>query len=1122
MNATKETSRPLGNGADEQELTMLQTMNNQKLMGAKEALKQKLLRTLLQQALEEMGEPDAMALEAMHQIGPQQTLLDSASQRLREIILAEVAQRSTETFHEAEQVAAQAQAFVQKDNVAVIGASSVLRELLLEEIARRAMTTLQDPGMVARQAKGRVDITHEVLAEARQALEGLFLEEVVARTLEGMTDAQALAEQAKSQIGEQPVVVLEATDQLTQVLIRDIAARSIHDLADTEGAAQKAREQVDSNHESFIRASRKLYDQLIGEVAHYATLALQDVELAVKQAKGRVPADHKHLVEASNALQQLLIDEVAARATAAMDDAGAIAHQAKAQVDPAHAALTAAASVLRELLLGEVARQAAASITDAEATAQEARQALPAEEPAVTQASETLRHLLLHEVVRRTLDTLHDRQQVATEARAQVEVDGEVFARASSVLRDMLISEIASRTTETFQDTGSVARQAKGRIADDHPVVGQASGLLRELLIDDVIQFATQALEDAESAAQEALIRVDSGHEVIVKARRVLKERMLQSMLNEAIREINDSVGEGYGEPASFFFQQAVAAASQAAGRNGQSPATPAVPQQLPDADAEAPVPAAETPAFDEHTEQSTEAAEADPRIFDEEPLLVVSDAYFAPDEPAPDEPVAAGPDDFAGVADAVEEVASSWTRLSEIEAHYDADRAFEIDQEEAVDPVTATEQDLVVDEVVALPEAANEAAFAQEQDDTFGFTEAEEADFFDDAEETPAPEETFAEADYPGPEADYPGPEADADLAEATHATPPVFFTAATLESAASDSPNFFKPMMLFGEEVPEADGPQEPGGQAAAWADPETEQPDLPVVLPESNPAHTQPVESTGFYLYGIMSVQGAEALSELPAHGIDQAHPIFLVKFQELMAIASRVALEHFGEQAMRNNIKNTQWLRERVRAHASIMEQFKVTGTLIPMRFGTVLNDEQGIRDLLNDRYHQYIEMLNQLDGRQEWGLRMYLDRAQLSGRVSQSDRQIEDSLDQISKGVARFVRDEMTKMDNLDEGELVELLTENCIKRSHDALLKYAENGLFKPLKSQAVYGPGEMILNAAYLVPVEREAGFREEVEQITATYSPMGFTFELTGPWPPYHFVDQHGDAQYNALSAV
>lgn len=1090
MNPMKETLRPLGGGADEPELTMLQTMNNQKLMGAKEALKQKLLRTLLQQALEEMGEPDVMAAEALHQIGPEQTLLDHASQRLREIILADVAQRSTETFHEAEQVAAQAQAFVQKDNVAIIGASSVLRELLLEEIARRAMTTLQDPGMVARQAKGRVELSHEALSEARQALEGLFLEEVVARALEGMTDAQALAHQAKSQIGEQPVVVLEATDQLTQVLLRDIAARSIQGLADTEAAAQQAREQVDSNHESFIRASRKLYDQLIGEVAHYATLALQDVDLAVKQAKGRVPADHKHVVEASGALQQQLVDEVAARATAALGDAGTVAQQARLRVNADDAALVAASSVLRDLLLGDVACQATAHLADAEATAREARTTLSTEEPVVTQASDALRQVLLHEVVRRTLDTLHDSQQVATEARAQVEVDGAAIAGASSVLRDMLVSEIATRTTEALQDTGNVARQAKSRIADDHPVVSQATGLLRGLLIDDVVQFATQALEDAEGAAQEAITRVDSGHEVILKARRVLKERMLQSMLNEAIREINDSVGEGYGEPASFFFQQAVAAATQAVGRNGQTPATPAAPQETPVA------------AFDTMPPAEPLAAPDAVQAFDEEPLLTVADAYFTSDDEAGEAPVAAAPEAIASVADAasaelaeesVEEVASFWTRLSEIEVPSET------------------------------PDAEPEQAAA------FGFTEAVEADFFGEEVETLAetfgeadtePEtlaETFAEADA---EEEAIGPVVEPETTAEPEATipPPHFFGAEPVGQGGMGSPDFFQPIMLFGEEAPEAPGQGEPDWQAA-WENPEAEQLDLPVALPESTRASDYPAMGTGFYLYGIMSVQSAEALSELPAQGIDPQHPIFLVKFQELMAVVSRVALEHFGEQAMRDNIKDTEWLRERVRAHASIMEQFKVTGTLIPMRFGTVINDEEGVRDLLNARYHQYIEMLQQLDGRQEWGLRMYLDRTQLAGRVNLSNRRIEDSLDQISKGVARFVRDEMDKMGSLDESELVELLTENCIKRSHDALLKYAENGLFKPLKAQAVYGPGEMILNAAYLVPLDQEAEFRAEVDQITATYSPMGFTFELTGPWPPYHFVDQHGEAQYSPV---
>jgi hypothetical protein len=47
-----------------------------------------------------------------------------------------------------------------------------------------------------------------------------------------------------------------------------------------------------------------------------------------------------------------------------------------------------------------------------------------------------------------------------------------------------------------------------------------------------------------------------------------------------------------------------------------------------------------------------------------------------------------------------------------------------------------------------------------------------------------------------------------------------------------------------------------------------------------------------------------------------------------------------------------------------------------------------------------------------------------------------------------------------------------------------------------------------MLLNGAYLIERDRTAELREAVEALHEEWAPLGFTIELTGPWPPYNFV--------------
>ena len=52
-----------------------------------------------------------------------------------------------------------------------------------------------------------------------------------------------------------------------------------------------------------------------------------------------------------------------------------------------------------------------------------------------------------------------------------------------------------------------------------------------------------------------------------------------------------------------------------------------------------------------------------------------------------------------------------------------------------------------------------------------------------------------------------------------------------------------------------------------------------------------------------------------------------------------------------------------------------------------------------------------------------------------------------------------------------------------------------------------------MLLNGAYLVPVEGQAGFARAFEALRQEVGGHGIELVLTGPWPPYNFVE-HGDA--------
>jgi hypothetical protein len=88
-------------------------------------------------------------------------------------------------------------------------------------------------------------------------------------------------------------------------------------------------------------------------------------------------------------------------------------------------------------------------------------------------------------------------------------------------------------------------------------------------------------------------------------------------------------------------------------------------------------------------------------------------------------------------------------------------------------------------------------------------------------------------------------------------------------------------------------------------------------------------------------------------------------------------------------------------------------------------------------------------------------------------------------------------------------EEVERVSDEHAQRSHDHLSSHAAETVVNPLQSKELTGRKEaMVLNGAYLVAEEKLVAFRTELESLAEEYSDLGFSYEMTGPWPPYNFV--------------
>jgi hypothetical protein len=257
---------------------------------------------------------------------------------------------------------------------------------------------------------------------------------------------------------------------------------------------------------------------------------------------------------------------------------------------------------------------------------------------------------------------------------------------------------------------------------------------------------------------------------------------------------------------------------------------------------------------------------------------------------------------------------------------------------------------------------------------------------------------------------------------------------------------------------------------------------------------------------YVYGIMPADGPweKDLSSVPS--IAEGEAVRLVTFGAYHAIVSTVDRMEFEPARLADSSTDTGWLKERIRLHARALDSMKDMNTIVPFRFGTVLNSDDDVRSMLQARSAEFAKTITRLRDRSEWSVRCVLNRDQLLSRVQVSGKDVDESIGLLSEGVAEVIRKELSRSGELDDASLTTTLITHCVERMKLTLSGIADEARSRQLASD---GQNEVVMAQAYLVARQAEFEFKSEFQALKTEFEAIGLAFEMTGPWPPFHFVE-------------
>ena len=212
-------------------------------------------------------------------------------------------------------------------------------------------------------------------------------------------------------------------------------------------------------------------------------------------------------------------------------------------------------------------------------------------------------------------------------------------------------------------------------------------------------------------------------------------------------------------------------------------------------------------------------------------------------------------------------------------------------------------------------------------------------------------------------------------------------------------------------------------------------------------------------------------------------------FLFPAADLTVIVS----EHMPEDGARMNGPDAS---SAAREHGRVIAATFGRSTVLPFRFGTCFDDDDSLRRSVRSNQRHFLANVERLRGKAEMHLKVLVDDTcpEKDDRSAQAAGQA--YLSQLRQSASRQRE-----------------------RQSRARALSVQMHRMFLPLEEEITCkrtDSGKMLLDIAHLV--DKKTVERYQNKYSSATLQLKDCAMQLSGPWPPYHFVHAHHSSRAHA----
>jgi len=233
---------------------------------------------------------------------------------------------------------------------------------------------------------------------------------------------------------------------------------------------------------------------------------------------------------------------------------------------------------------------------------------------------------------------------------------------------------------------------------------------------------------------------------------------------------------------------------------------------------------------------------------------------------------------------------------------------------------------------------------------------------------------------------------------------------------------------------------------------------------------------------YLYGI--IDSSEPITE-SLYGLEGAS-ICNVPFRDIGAIVSEISrpIEEATEGA--------------VLEHEAVAEGMMAVRTVLPVRFGTIIDGRDNLLSMMQDYYGQFKENLDRLRDKFEFGVKVIWPGNKVKGNIVTAFKKSGQKMPGAGgSAAARFMKEKFRE-HRIDEE--FKARAGRFVKIVDIFFGRFAAEEKVEKLKTE------NLLVDAVYLVEKDKIHDFREAFEHIRSAHPNLKYLF--SGPWPAYNFV--------------